>query len=74
MGADVVMVSIACVCEKGNLWKTALKDDEDRPAAFALVYAYGKNIIYFRGYCSGCGKIFEYSYVIESMLHYKEVA
>ena len=47
MGADVVMVSIACVCEKGNLWKTALKDDEDRPAVFALVYAYGKNIIYF---------------------------
>lgn len=70
----VIIVALVCpACERGSMWKTALKDDNGFPAAFALVYDYGKNIIYFRGYCSTCSNIFETPYIMESMLHYKEV-
>lgn len=67
---DIVSLDHDKGCEKGYMFKTALEDDYGNPAAFALIFQYHQNYIYFRGFCSHCGKVFEKSYILESLLRY----
>lgn len=58
------------------MFKTAIRNEQGEPAMFALVrgnelIAY--NALVFQGYCSGCGKQFEFSVWLENLLIYKEV-
>lgn len=76
--AKIIICTIHCECEKGQMFKTAIKDGDGYPAMFAIVRGtdedlFEYNTIVFDGYCSNCGKRFQHSILLESMLVYKEV-
>ena len=76
--ADVTICAIHCECEQGTMFKTAMKDKDGKPALFALVRGNDEdfvhyNAIVFQGYCSHCGRRFEFSLWVENLLDYKEV-
>ena len=63
-------------CEIGHMFKSTLKDDDGFPVMFAIVNEIGKvnyNVIVFQGICDTCHQEFRVSYMLESMLCYKEV-
>ena len=75
--SQVTVLTIEHECEQGVMFKTAIRDGENRPAMFAIVRGtddelFEYNTLVFDGYCSKCGKRFQYSILIESMLKYKE--
>lgn len=76
--SQVTILTIEHECEKGVMFKTAIKDGQNRPAMFALVRGidddgFHYNTLVFDGYCDGCGKRFQFSTLLENMLIYKEV-
>lgn len=76
--SQITICTIHCDCEKGQMFKTAIKDGDGYPAMFAIVRGTSEdlfeyNTIVFDGYCSACGRRFQYSILIESMLVYKKV-
>lgn len=67
-----------CECERGFMFKTALKDREGNPVLFILERGTHKEFIHytlmiFQGYCSGCGQVFRWAYSIEDFLDYPDV-
>lgn len=76
---QVTLCTIYCDCEKGAMFKTAVKNEQGEPAMFALVRGTNEDLIQFnalvfQGYCSGCGRKFEFSIWLENLLVYKEVS
>jgi len=76
--ATVTVLTIEHECEQGVMFKTAIRDSENRPAMFAIVRGTGEdlfqyNTLVFDGYCSKCGKRFQFSVLLEGLLKYKEV-
>lgn len=74
----VTICTIHCECEQGQMFKTAIKDADGYPAMFAIVRGtddelFEYNTIVFDGYCSKCGKRFQFSVLLESLLIYKPV-
>ena len=74
----ITICTVHCECETGTLHKSAIKDSDGKTAMFAIVRGtddelFEYNTIVFDGFCSGCGKRFQYSILIESLLKYKEV-
>lgn len=70
----VDLIAIRCTkCEQGFMYKSTLQDNTGNPAYFALVYNYKHNTIVFQGYCSHCGQEFQQAYILESMLHYRNI-
>lgn len=76
--AQVTICAIHCECEQGTMFKTSLRDSDGKPAMFAIVRGNDEfihyNAIVMQGYCSQCGKRFEFSVWLENLLDYKEVA
>lgn len=71
----VDIVAIPCKkCERGVMYKSTMQNDQGLTAQFALVYSYHRNSIVFQGLCDYCGAEFQISWVLESLLHYKEVS
>jgi hypothetical protein len=51
-------IAVTCPCEKGQLFKTSLTNEQGQPVMFVL----GEDErIYFRGYCNHCGGIVTFS-------------
>lgn len=73
----LTLCHIICDCERGFMFKTAIKDDHGRPVMFAIVRGNDGEIHYnalvFQGYCSGCGRKFEFSVWLENLLDYKSI-
>lgn len=79
MGRRVVLETIVHKhgCEVGHMFKSTLKDDDGNPVMFAVVNEWGKvslNSIVFQGICDTCHQEFRVSYMLESMLMYREVS
>ena len=75
---QLTLCTIYCECEKGTMFKTAIRNDKGEQVMFALVRGttedkFHFNALVFQGLCSGCGKRFEFSVWIENLLDYKEV-
>lgn len=63
-------------CRFGYMMNSTLEDDNGNPVMFAVVSETGAvnyNSIVFQGICSQCKQEFRLSYMLESMLIYKEV-
>lgn len=76
--AQVTLCTIYCDCERGTMFKTSIKNDKGEPAMFAIVRGDDENLFHFnalvfQGYCSNCGRKFEFSIWVENLLDYKEV-
>ncbi len=73
----LTLCTIYCDCEKGTMFKTAIRNEKGEQVMFGLVHDKDKhghfNSLVFQGYCSGCGKKFEFALQIESLLNYREV-
>lgn len=73
----LTLCTIYCDCEKGTMFKTAIRNEQGELVMFALVRGNDGGIHYnalvFQGYCSGCGRRFEFSVWLENLLDYKEV-
>jgi hypothetical protein len=75
------VVSVATIeheCERGVMFKTVIRDNQNRYAMFAIVRGIDEdgfhyNSLIFDGICSGCGRRFQYSILIEDLLEYREV-
>lgn len=69
----VDLIAIPCKkCERGFMYKSTLEDNFGNPASFALVYDSKRNCIVFQGMCNFCGQEFQMSWILESLLRYKE--
>jgi hypothetical protein len=60
------------------MFKTAIKNEKGEPVMFAIVRGDDENFLHFnalvfQGYCSQCGRKFEFSVWMENLLDYKEV-
>lgn len=79
MMSQVTICTIKCDCDKGVMFKSALKDSNKLPAVFAIVHGlvdedgFLYNSIVFQGYCTYCGKVFTQGFMVEGFLQYKEV-
>lgn len=76
--AKVTICTIYCDCEQGVMFKTAIKNEQGEPAMFAIVRGDTEDLLHYnalvlQGYCSKCGRKFEFSVWLEDLLDYKEV-
>lgn len=75
----ITICTIHCDCEKGTMFKTAIKDADGKPAMFAIVRGtddqfFEYNTLVVDGYCNFCGRRFQFAALIESFLVYKEAS
>lgn len=72
----IILCTIEHECETGVMFKTQIKDAKGNPAMFAIVRSDENDPIEYQslvlqGFCNGCGKVFEFSIDIMSMLEFK---
>lgn len=65
--------SIKCDCERGEMFKTSLRDDKNQQVMFSLYSSepedlFQFSLLIFQGYCSACGKKFQYELWLEGLI------
>lgn len=65
--------SLVCDCEKGFMFKTSLSDEKNRKVMFALLKSepedfFQYTLMIFKGYCTHCGKSFQYDIWLEGLI------
>lgn len=76
--SQLTLCTIYCECEKGTMFKTAIKNEQGEQVMFAIVRGTDEDHIHFNalvfdGYCSGCGKRMQFSVWLENLLDYKTI-